>query len=349
MGGGVLLGILLLHGLMLLKALAFLMFELAAKVPVRAEMLYPGVENTRFFNQVQVFMVPLLYVWLARSNYKTIACLFLFINLLLAFAGGARGLLVGLIAGGLVAYVLLKPWRAEVLKAACVCVIACVSYLLLQLLSEVGERADAFRAHSSGRITIWINLIEALGPAHFWLGEGTGSFSYHDFKRHEGHPHNSLLQFIYEWGALGAGAAIVSFACVLLKAYKFFNQSDNCQHQLDITAGLAVSLVSAGFYSLFSGLVVMPMPQTLLFLFAGILLGGLPDYLQSEVAGVHASPKLPGGSWLTYRYLVWGVAFILFGVYLHLFGTYLLQQAELPEVFKGPRFWAQGAQMKWEI
>ena len=342
----ILMGLLVLHCLMVLKALLFLLFEVASGDSLRPALLYPGVEHHRFFNQVQVFMVTLLYIWLVRTEFKKFAYFFLFINLLLACCGGARGLLVGLFSAGTLAYLLLNPWRREIQNAALVALLAFISYVVIGFFLDTGASADVFRAHTSGRSVIWERLIESLGLSHLLLGEGAGAFSYHDFGRREGHPHNSLLQFLYEWGLLATLAAVGALLWILVIAVRTLGKGALDKASTDINAALLVSVMSAGIYSLFSGVVVMPMPQTLFFLFSGLLWGLVLGSPLLNVDPVRGAPVQSFAFGFGYRIFGGGVIVAILLVYLQLCGAYLVQQAGVPEEFRAPRFWAEGAQFR---
>ncbi len=344
-----LLGLLVLHGLVVLKALLFLGYEVAVGGSLRAEMLYPSVEHHRFFNQVQVFVVPLLFLWAARTDFRKFAYFFLFINILLAFCGGARGLLVGLIAATFLAYLLMKPWRPQILTAAVIGVLAFFVYLILALIVDAGHGSDVFRAHTSGRSIIWRGLIDALSPAHFFIGEGSGAYSYHSLGRKEGHPHNSLLQLIFEWGGVATIAMFSLLLLILLLSWRAICGPNIIGQERDISAAILTAVVSAIIYSLFSGIVVMPIPQTLLFFFLGMLWG---KALQSGNQGLNLDGRtisrttvIDVASILT----CWvGVTVILL-LYVTLCSAYFVQQSFDPNEFRAPRFWAEGEQFRGTI
>ncbi|WP_346837131.1 O-antigen ligase family protein [Microbulbifer sp. SAOS-129_SWC] len=337
-------GVLVLHALMVFKALLFLVFEVSVGDSLNAALLYPGVEHYRFFNQIQVFLVPLIAIWAVRTNVKKIAYFFLFVNLLLAFCGGARGLLVGLLGAAVLAYLVLKPWRRDLQVMGLVALLAFAFYCAInQFVQFSGPSSDVLREHTSGRLTIWARLIDALDWSNFFIGKGEDAFSYHSFHRHEGHPHSSFLQFIYEWGAIGAIAAVAALVRVLYVAHKFCICHDERFGEKNIYAGLLVSVLAAAIYSLFSGVVVMPIPQTLLFLFAGLLFGGVTGVSRVSEVGVPKIGFQKGSSSSCQSLATGGVVLGVLLLYVGLCSAYLLQQAGAPEVFRGPRFWAEGA------
>lgn len=336
-------GLLALFSLMVLKALLFLLFQVIDAAPLRVALLYPGVEHHRFFNQIQVFMIPLLFIWGLRSKLKRIAYFFLFLNLLLAFCGGARGLLVGLFGGALLAYLLLKPWRMEILRTLAVALVAFLIYIVIGAMADIGENADVLRAHSSGRLIIWQRLIAALDFSHFYMGEGSGAFSYHSFNRLEGHPHNSLLQFLYEWGILGTLVTLAAFLRIVYIAWQSLKNQVYTPSDENVTAALLVSVMSAAVYSLFSGIVVMPIPQTLFFLFAGLLWGKAFTRERLKDASCESSSSKIFTNIFT-RSALFGTIAALLVLYVVLCGAYLNQQAGPSEEFRAPRFWAVGAQ-----
>ncbi len=75
---------------------------------------------------------------------------------------------------------------------------------------------------SSGRVQFWQDTIAEISK-NPWLGYGTGRFRGNmDAVYGTGlnHPHNFILQFTYDWGVFGAGAALILIASLLWTCWK---------------------------------------------------------------------------------------------------------------------------------
>ncbi|GAA5523912.1 hypothetical protein Maes01_00461 [Microbulbifer aestuariivivens] len=328
--------LLVAHGLLVFKAMLNLAFELCGGVGLRPELILPSVDNIRFFNQVQAFIIPLLLVALRSPKFGRFAALFLFLNFLLMLVSGVRGLPLSLMIVGIAGWILLPRLRSNFHYTLLLFVSAFVSYLLIRVsYPESHLHNDIFRTHSSGRVMIWGELIESLSWSHLVLGSGSGSYSYSDFERIEGHPHNSILQFVFEWGGIATIALCVAVLRVLFQAWKSIQ---NNLHEVPTIAreGVLIAAAVSALYSLFSGLVVMPVPQTLIFLYMGLLWGGRIDAWE-----VHNRRRL------SYRSLVsYPLIFLTLLTYVTLFSAYFVQQGSDPDAKRGPRLWVEGEQFQ---
>jgi O-antigen ligase len=75
---------------------------------------------------------------------------------------------------------------------------------------------------SSGRIEIWQNTITQILQQP-WLGHGAGRFSTNMGKLYGydlDNPHNFALQYLYDWGIMGGGAALALLAWLGLLIYR---------------------------------------------------------------------------------------------------------------------------------
>jgi O-antigen ligase len=75
---------------------------------------------------------------------------------------------------------------------------------------------------SSGRIEIWQNTITQILQQP-WLGHGAGRFSANMGKLYGydlDNPHNFALQYLYDWGIMGGGAALALLAWLGLLIYR---------------------------------------------------------------------------------------------------------------------------------
>ncbi|MGY2573542.1 O-antigen ligase family protein [Vibrio sp. C8] len=212
--------------------------------------------NPRFLNQVQIwFVLPILYLSVRakiRKNSSIFYNIALSLTLSLIVTLDARGLFLA-VAGGIVLITILnKSNRVLWIKTILInmfsgIVISIVFFKLIPFLySGQGEVIPEIRTSSSGRIELWTNSITNSSLA----GNGGGSFVCGGYKF--GHPHNSLLTVIYEWGVIPA-LAYISLCLILLK-HVFSTKA-----QLGQVLGVNVLIGVA--YSLVSGVFIMPLSQ----------------------------------------------------------------------------------------
>jgi O-antigen ligase len=326
--------LLFFHSCLVLKGVIFLFLDLYIAQSVRPSIFYPSVTSLRFFNQIQVFFIPCLAVFVLHPRWGKIAILLLFSNLLLAVLGGARGLLISLLCTGCVAYFLVKNVKRQLICSALVLLSVCVTYWIITCVLNIAatqEMDSPLRMHSSGRLSMWNELISSLSFKHFFYGSGAGAYAFTDFVRFEGHPHNSVLQFIFEWGVLTTGCIIFLVVSVLYKAFIFVRVMNADESQF--VTGAFLALISACVYSIFSGIFVMPIPQTLSILFLGFLGGSV------SLTDIN-SEKKPS---LMFLLLCSSVVFSILLIYLTICAYYFKQQSSDLNDYRGPRYWLNGA------
>src|SRR5690606_37996045 len=185
---------LLTHGVLIFLSCLYLSFALMNGDPLNAAVIYPATENIRFFNQIQIFVLPLLLVLLKHPRFWLFACTLFSANILLICIGGARG------AALCIALLLLfvgwfdKSLRGHVILGAVAGVIAALLYVGLWLLQPVGL-LDISRSGTSGRLDMWLDLISRLEWHHWFWGIGPANYALLDDLFIFGHPHNSILQW----------------------------------------------------------------------------------------------------------------------------------------------------------
>jgi hypothetical protein len=83
------------------------------------------------------------------------------------------------------------------------------------------------------------------------------------------HPHNSLIEILNEWGGVALVSCIAVIFTTLKESITYLKK-----HKNDVlTESIFYSFTIGIIYSLFSGVHVMPVSQTLLFIMWGLLLG----------------------------------------------------------------------------
>lgn len=214
--------------------------------------------NPRFLNQVQVwFILPILYLSVREQIRKKSSIFYnisLSLTLSLIVTLDARGLFIAVTGGIVLITILNKRNRALWIKTILInmfagIIISLVFFKLIPFLSsgqgEI-EIIPEIRTSSSGRIELWADSITNSSLA----GNGGGSFVCGGYKF--GHPHNSVLTVIYEWGAIPA-LAYISLCLILLK--RVFSTKTKLGQVLGVNVLIGVA------YSLVSGVFIMPLSQ----------------------------------------------------------------------------------------
>lgn len=230
--------------------------------------LISGFMNVRFFNQLQVMLMPLLCLSFYIDELKKFKWLgmlaFSFLWLIL-LQSEARGALLAIILSVLAVHYFLpvqarKHFTYSILIAI---VLGSALWLLLIVLlplfffdSEIWQ----LRTGSSGRVAMWIYILQEI-PQRILIGYGPMSFAWAEAKPlPNAHPHNALLQFLYEYGVviflLVASWSVIKLTSMLreLKQAEIFNAN----------VAVVFALCSAWIYSMFDGMTVMPLSQALL-------------------------------------------------------------------------------------
>ncbi len=275
-----------------------------------------GFNNIRFFNQMQVICIPILIYYLKKDSVKNIAALFIIFNIFFILLTGGRGALISLLMMLLIGYIL-KIVKVETLKKLFFYSVIAFSLFLFYTYSYPDEHSLNYisRTTSSGRLDIWQHLVSNLKIKNLILGNGLGS--YLNIEQRVRHPHNSILQVLNDWGL----AAAAFFFFLFLKITKHLRlQLKN--KSIEYETCTLVFIVLA-FYSLLTGIIITPIPQTFLFVFIGIILG----YKNKDIIFVKVR--------LNYYIL------IILTLVLYLF-TVLLSYKCKDSSFLGPNFWGSG-------
>lgn len=226
---------------------------------------YLGFSNIRFFNQFQVASIFSIIYFILNNKCKRLFSLFLFFNFILMFLTSARGAILSVFTVLiLMTLTNLKLKTKKVLNATFkIAFLAIVFYIVFTLYLDSNELNKLSKISTSGRLDMWIEILKKINHKSI-LGYGPGSYFSKDIL--VSHPHNSLLQIYHNWGV----AAFLTTLLLTLKMLRFFLQKFKEISILHLS--LCGSVGSLLTYSLFSGVFVMPLPQTLLFIFIGLFL-----------------------------------------------------------------------------
>jgi O-antigen ligase len=139
------------------------------------------------------------------------------------------------------------------------------------------------RDSTKDRIELWSQCLDLI-QNHPLFGVGPMHFAW--YSNTSGHPHNSVLQIMAEWG-LPAALLILASAGYGLFCWlkKFTPGSIQSKSRLDCSLAIVLSftLITNLAYSLVDGVIVMPISQVLMFTIIGLMMG---YYSHSNVADV---------------------------------------------------------------
>ncbi|MEZ9369577.1 O-antigen ligase family protein [Shewanella sp. 10N.286.51.B2] len=255
-----------------IKYILFLLFSYADAQSFDIHGLISGYVNVRFFNQLQVMVIPLLFLPYFCQNlakYKHFSFIVLSLHWLVLLQTQARGGMLSLIlASSLIAFFLSQHTRQQFISIVLKTIMAGVVLWLVFIIAIphwLMESANfQIRTTSSGRVDLWLYILTRI-PENLWLGFGPMSFTWAEAKPlPHAHPHNLIMQILYEYG----GISCVAFTTWC--ANRLYSRLDSIQQQTIPEITPIVFAVSSGLiYSLFSGVAVMPFSQiTLVFLVA---------------------------------------------------------------------------------
>jgi len=335
-------GLLAAQALAVFLGMLYLSFALLRGDSLSPSVIYPGVDNIRFFNQIQVFVVGLLIFLLGRPRIGGWAFGLLAANLLLMALGGARGtMLVALMTLFLVGLVLPQQ-RPRIYRAVAALLIAGVFYFGLRSLGSQGVY-PLVRPESSSfvRLSMWMEIMDVLQFHNILWGVGPGN--YNQFEIIHSHPHNSILQFLIEWGVTALAGAALIIGRLLGLAYRHIRRYP----EDELTQALVAALVAGLGYSLVSGVIVMPVPQTLLFMFAGLVWGRVTSAKksttprQTDLDRQRIEPPNSIRGWQSV--LAAALVLVLTVPYMWFVSNYFLQATSSEGSSNGPGFWRNGA------
>ncbi len=262
--------------------------------------LVAGFMNVRFFNQLQVMLLPLLCLSFyiePLKKYKRTAMLAFSVQWLILLQSEARGALLAIVFAAVVVYRFLpanlgQAFIRPMLKAVVFGTLLWLVLIIIIPLFIFDSPIWQLRTNSSGRIDMWIYILHAI-PERIGLGYGPMSFAWAEARPlPNAHPHNALMQFLYEFGVV-AFILATSWSLITLwpklKRLTLLGEkvgekvggkpsehlAKNSQSCLDTGSHigiekdttdivLAFALFALWMYAMFDGVIVMPLSQALL-------------------------------------------------------------------------------------
>ena len=258
--------------------------------------LVAGFMNVRFFNQLQVMLLPLLCLSFyiePLKKYKRTAMLAFSVQWLILLQSEARGAFLAIVLAAVVVYRFLpanlgKTFVLPMLKAVVFGTLLWLVLIIIIPLFIFDSPIWQLRTNSSGRIDMWIYILQMI-PERIGLGYGPMSFAWAEARPlPNAHPHNALLQFLYEFGVV---AFILATSWSLITLWSKLKRltllgeklgeklsehlAKNSQCSLDTSSHIGIetdatdivlvfALCAIWIYAMFDGVIVMPLSQALL-------------------------------------------------------------------------------------
>lgn len=334
--------------------LTYYVAHLVINNPFVAGGFFPSFENVRFFNQFQIWLLPFFTFvslldnhWSKDVRLRGVIWGSGVIWWIMFFTTDGRGAVVAALVSATVLMFLYREHasvfliRTLLMSASgyvCYLLLFSIIPLLVYGQSKLGE-IGVIRSGSSYRLDyLWPIAIEFIRTNPFF---GVGPMHYAWFTNEiAAHPHNSILQLGSEWG-LPVLFILIFFIFKGLKNWVIrFNRKtleyESHNFQL-ITSSLTFSIVGASVYSLFCGVIVMPMSHLTGALICSFMLAFYgPSYVSEAVISKR-------NIFITLIVLCISVAYfyLIFADAL----PRLLEPGYLPEIdlnVNGPRFWMIG-------
>lgn len=316
--------IVLFHSILILVCFLNVIFSIADQVKLNPFVIYQNFINIRFFNQVQVFIVPLLIFLLKYKEVKRVVCFFLALNFLLMFIGHARGALLTFSMILMLSQLFDKHQRKEYQIALVCLLIGLLTYSACNVLFSSSE--VSLNTSSSGRFFMWQQTISEFTWQQLFIGNGPGVFQTSlEGRAPMSHPHSSVIEVINEWGFLAFIFLSLAIYLTIKNAvtYLVVNNEDSS------SKALLYSFISGLIYSMLSGVHVMPVSQTLLFIVWGLLLSRTSN---------KALPFIKFKRWKLVVFAIIIAAMWYFYGWVAL-ETYQKMNPDTGYIF-GPRFWS---------
>ncbi|MFB2813801.1 O-antigen ligase family protein [Shewanella xiamenensis] len=252
--------------------------------------------NVRFFNQLQVMLLPLLCLSFyiePLKKYKRAAMLVFGVLWLILLQSEARGAVLALLVAAIVVYRFLpaslgQAFIRPIMKAVAFGTLLWLVLIIIIPLFIFDSQIWQLRTNSSGRIDMWIYILQAI-PERIGLGYGPMSFAWAEARPlPNAHPHNALMQFLYEFGVvafillaswslitlwsklkrltlLGEKVGAKSSEHLAVKPQNCINKNIGKSLDTDVTDIMLVfALCALWIYAMFDGVIVMPLSQALL-------------------------------------------------------------------------------------
>jgi O-antigen ligase len=258
----------------LVKYLLFLAFSYVDTQSFDIHGLITGYVNVRFFNQLQVMVIPVLFLPFFNQNlakFRNVSLIVISLHWAVLLQTEARGGLLSLILASSLIMLFLgtdsrKQFFVTLLKTMLLGIGLWFVFIIVIPYWLMESANFQIRTSSSGRLDLWLYSLESI-PERVFLGFGPMSFTWAEGKPlPHAHPHNAVMQLLYEYGVISC------IACILWVTSRAYNKLQALTQVENVSlCPIIYAVLSALIYSLFSGVVVMPFAQILLVFLVAVL------------------------------------------------------------------------------
>ncbi|MFS1424483.1 O-antigen ligase family protein [Shewanella sp. 10N.286.48.B5] len=249
------------------KYILFLIFSYTDAQNFNIHGLVSGYVNVRFFNQLQVMVIPLLFFPFFNQhlrNFRAVALGVMSLHWAVLLQTEARGGIISLLLSScIILYFLPKNYRKQMffnlLKTVSIGICLWLVFIIIIPYWLMDSVTFQIRTSSSGRLDLWLYILDVITD-RIWFGFGPMSFAWAEGRPLANtHPHNLVMQLLYEYGFL---ICVVCLSWVINRGYKQLKFS--CQLQSLSFLPVSYGVIAGLIYSLVSGVAVMPFAQLML-------------------------------------------------------------------------------------
>ena len=335
-------GLVVYYGFVLLQYLFFLISPVPWTIHLLSE---AGFVNVRFLNQLMILLFPLLlfadqFGAISKRLVRFVAVM----TVALLLNSDGRGALVMALFESVLLVLLIKytqydakMFRSRLLKIWLLgCLVFAVFFVWIPSFRLDIFNISPIRLTESTRFSMWDEALELWRNKPWW---GYGGMSYTDKQGGVtfsfGHPHNSIVQILYEYGLMGFIALAVA-VLVLLKQVVFHLINESADRLL---VPVLVALLGGAGLSLVSGVIVMPFSQLVLFVLILVLVSIVFGDASGTATGGFRVPLYVSINALK---LVGLIVFCLLACVSYLTWSHIMGQ-DVIRYGVGPRFWLIGS------
>jgi len=246
----------------------------------RTKMGLTGFASKRHFNHIQTWTLPILisFIWMERKKAYRIALLLLTSCWgMLVIASAARGTFAAIFISLFVIAFQLKKERHEFFKIVFQVIILSTFFYVVFFILLVDIDSESLVERFSekgvgGRKEEWLSLLPGI-LANPLLGYGPMHYSAVYLDNGWGHPHNWLLQFIYEWGIpIGVMMLGIFLHGILSFSKTVFEKVSDYRDIYFWKFKVAIfwSILASFLHAFISGILVTPVSQVWFILIVGM-------------------------------------------------------------------------------
>jgi putative inorganic carbon (hco3(-)) transporter len=272
---------------------------------INLNLLFPYFSNIRFFNQYQIWLIPLTLsplVIFKISHKLTQYSLFLLSGLWITvlLTSQSRGAQISILLALCVTLLVYRKSALQLFKTSLIVTIigSSIFFLLFKIIPSLLlfitnnkfisislTRFTKAQESSNIRIALWEKAVDFI-QSHPFLGIGPMHYAYYPGQHN--HPHNSALQIASEFGLPFFILSVLLLISFILYWIKISKKEVNCLNisfssitifgaevvnNQKIWAIFFFSLTSGLIYSMVSGVFVMPMSQSIMAIIFGVMIG----------------------------------------------------------------------------